>query len=183
MKRVYRNKVTIGNKIYRFSLVLLIFVIILAVTSLMGCIEEKAPQSPTLIQSPTPTPTTAITPPHWMTPIPPEDTISRFVRYYNERNSTNLYSLFSEEVKANYTVKDVEEHLEMAKALGVKIVSWNKVDEVISPPYRFLKVNITLQWNENVSSMVTEFPMIFEDGRFLIDKWIFKQLELNVTSK
>ncbi len=175
MKRV-RNRVT-GDKFYIFSVVILIFAIMLAVTCLMGCIKEKASQSPT------PVPTTAITPPHWITPIPPEDTIDRFVRYYNERNSTNLYSLFSEKVKANYTVKDVEEHLEMAKALGVKIVRWKKVDEIISPPYRFLKVNITLQWNENVSSMIIEFPMIFKDGRFLINKWIFKQLELNITSK
>ena len=55
-----------------------------------------------------------------------------------------------------------------------------KIEEEISHPYRFLKVNLTIQSKKGVSSIVIEFPMVFKDGRFLIDEWVLRYLEVNI---
>ncbi|AEA47743.1 hypothetical protein [Archaeoglobus veneficus] len=115
--------------------------------------------------------------PRFITPIPPQETVHRFVRYYNERNSSMLYSLFSEKVRANHTVEEVENHLRLAEVYGVKIVEWKQVGkERILHPYRFLNVSFILQLDGNVSNVTVLLPTVFENGDFLIDKWIFREL-------
>lgn len=65
------------------------------------------------------------------TPIPPEGVLRVFSRYYNERNSAAIYSMFSEKVKAEYTLKDVEEQLRFAEKYGIKIIGQKPLSEII----------------------------------------------------
>lgn len=72
--------------------------------------------------------------PGYNTPIPPQGTVHWFVHFYNERNASMLYFLFSDRVKTNHTVEEIEKHF----AYGVKIVKWEEVgEERISPPTYF----------------------------------------------
>ena len=63
--------------------------------------------------------------PGYITPIPPQGTVHWFVHFYNERNASMLYSLFSDRVKSNHTVEEIEKHF----AYEVKIVKWEEVGE------------------------------------------------------
>ena len=89
-------------------------------------------------------PTNVKTPiqPALMTPLTAEAVVLKFINYYNERNSTALYSLFSDKVKASYSIDDVNRELKFAETHNIKIVGWSN----LSYPQlvKVLVVNLTL---------------------------------------
>ncbi len=75
------------------------------------------PQKTALIQTPQESPPLGM-----LTPLPPDYYIKRFVEYFNERNATELYDLFSDRVKRNHSINELEKLLKVAEERNVTIV-------------------------------------------------------------
>ncbi len=122
------------------------------------------------------------------TPIPPEGVLRTFSYYYNERNSTAIYLMLSDRVKANYTLADVEEELKFAKKYDIKIIKQNALNETVKGDIHILRANLTLMVGKEVKVISIDFPVryvkyIYEKDKYRairyiesIDEWIFDDL-------
>jgi hypothetical protein len=122
------------------------------------------------------------------TPIPPEGILYEFSLYYNQRNSTAIYSMFSDKVKANYTLADVEEQLRFAENHDIEIIKRKALNETVRDDLHVLKANLTLIMNGETKEISIDFPVRYvrykyETDRYTIlqfnesvDEWIFDKL-------
>ena len=104
----------------------------------------------------------------------PVDTIKAFVNYYNNRSVDELYSLFSSRVRAEHPKIELESQMEVAKTFGVKIIEWEVIEEKITDKTAILKVRMVSYMAGYVNESIEEFPMVLEDNKWVIDKWIWK---------
>jgi len=152
--------------------------------SLAGCMKENVEKvnfshTPTPVQTvKTPTP-----PPAMMTPLTAEVVVLKFINCYNERNPAAIYSLFSDKVKANYSMDDVKRELEFAETHNIKIVGWSN----LSHPQlvKVLEVNLTMSIDGKNVTKTVDFPIAYVRYKLkeniagyktLIDEWIFTKL-------
>ncbi len=63
-----------------------------------------------------------------MTRLPPEFHVREFVRYFNEKNATELYELFSERAKLNHSIEELENALKFAEEFNITIVKWKIIN-------------------------------------------------------
>ena len=75
----------------------------------------------------------------------PEDTIEEFVNYYNDRDADSLYALFSDKVRSEHPIEEIESNLEAAKTFGVKITKWEIVGKEEIGNVVILKVSTTTE--------------------------------------
>ncbi len=71
-----------------------------------------------------------------------------FVRYFNERNATGLYELFSERVRLNHSIGELEDALKFAEKNDIRIVNWKVVGSRFSPKavtvsFKIIEKNVT----------------------------------------
>ena len=153
-------------------------VILILLVSLSGCSQpERTPKmgehTPDGVWSTsTPKQTTV-----YNTPIPPQDIVKRFLTYYNQRNSTLLYSLFSDRVKANYAFEDVEKQLEIAENHSIKIIGWEFSESLLSPELRIVEANLTMKIDGNIVNVTVDFPVIYV--RYEINRSTYRVIGFN----
>ncbi len=133
----------------------------LLIVSISGCVEESTPPSST---SQTQT-------------VDPSTTIQEFVTAYNNRDANKLYSLFSTKIKSEYPREKIESQLELAKSFGIKITEYKVENKEISNDVANLKVTITSYMGGKTYKEVIEFSLVYENGRWLIDNWPWKEHE------
>ncbi|GEM_PF-1661907 len=92
------------------------------------------------IQTPRVTP-----PPGMRTPLTPDYYIGKFVEYFNERNVTALYDLFSDRIKRNHSIKELEMALKFAEEHNVTIMRWKIISGRFSPG----NVTVEMKISEN----------------------------------
>jgi len=129
------------------------------------------------------------------TPIPPEGVLRTFSHYYNERNSTAIYLMLSDRVKANYTLADVEEELRFAEKYGIKIIKQKALNETVKGNLHILRVNLTLIMGKEVKEIFIDFPVryvkyVYKTDKYRaiqyiesIDEWIFDELHSQILLK
>lgn len=105
----------------------------------------------------------------------PKTTIEDFVTTYNNRDVDGLYGLFSPGVKSEHPKEEFESQLEMAKSFGVKITGWEVESKKIVNSTAILKVNTTSYWGGKTYQEDIQFSMVYEDGKWLIDNWPWKE--------
>ncbi len=107
---------------------LLIILILGIVIFYCSCVENEktqatqktyTPQITPVIQTPRESP-----PPGVQTPPTPDYYIGKFIKYFNERNTTKLYDLFSESVRRNHSIDELEMALKFAKKHNITITKW-----------------------------------------------------------
>ncbi len=106
-------------------------------------------------------------PPAVMTPLPPEHYIGEFVRYFNERNATGLYELFSERVRLNHSIKEFEDALKFAEKNDIKIVNWKVVGSRFSPKAVTVSFKIIVK-NVTKNKTIT-FPFLYKRCKITVD--------------
>ena len=131
-------------------------------------------------------------PPALLTPIPPEGILYEFSLYYNQRNSTAIYSMFSDNVKANHTLEDVKEQIEIAENHGIEIVKQEILNETVRDGLSISKASLMLLVDRRATNISIDFPVIYmryelrENGlqaigyEGLIDEWIFNELHFGL---
>ncbi len=129
------------------------------------------------------------------TPIPPEGVLRTFSYYYNERNSTAIYLMLSDIVKANYTLADIEEELRFAEKYGVKIIKQKALNETVKGNLHILRANLTLMIGKEVKEISIDFPVryvsyVYEADKYRviryiesIDEWIFDDLHSRIPTE
>jgi len=147
------------------------FVILVIGIIFAGCVKENVEKTNTNVKQPTP-----------ITPLTADVVVLKFINYYNERNSTAIYSLLSDKVKANYSIDDVNRELEFAETHNIKIVGWSN----LSNPQlvEVLVVNLTINIDGKNLTKTVDFPITYikylEENiicyKTLIDDWIFTKL-------
>jgi len=116
----------------------LIIALIVGITIFSSlCVESPKNISTPVTQTPQEKP-----PPAVMTPLPPEHYIKLFIRYFNERNVTELYDLFSEEVRLNHSIEELEAALKFAEDRNITIVKWKILGSRFAPGNVTVKVTI-----------------------------------------
>jgi hypothetical protein len=158
-----------------------IWIVVVAVLSVMllGCAERKP------IETPMKTPKITLTitpPPPAITNVPPALEIGLFIDRYNHRDLDGILQIFSERIKTEYVVEDFEKELEFAEAHGIRIVGWDIVNVTVHPLGRErgkVVVNLTIEWDGNVSSKILDVPMVCGRHACEIDGWIFSSLRQN----
>ena len=104
----------------------------------------------------------------------PVETIKAFVNYYNNRSVDELYSLFSSRVRAEHPKIELESQMEVARTFGVKIIEWEVIEEKITDKTAILKVRLVSYMAGYINESIEEFPMVLEDNKWVIDKWMWK---------
>jgi len=127
----------------------------------LGCVQEGGKESVT------PT-TTAPSKPD------PVSTIESFVKYYNERKPKELYELLSKNVRAQHPIEEVESQLEVAKSFGVKITEWSVLEKKVEGDKAILRVRMISYMAGKEYDETFDFSMVFENGKWAIDTWIWK---------
>ena len=152
------------------------FIIFLGLVTIIGCAQPQPPEKPVFIN----------------TPIPPEGILHEFSLYYNQRNSTAIYSMLSDRVKANYTLADVEEQLRFAEDHGIKIIKQKALNETVRSNLHVLKANLTLTIGGETEELSIDFPVryvkcVYETDKYVIiqfnesiDEWLFDKLHFKM---
>jgi len=104
----------------------------------------------------------------------PEDTIEEFVNYYNDRDADSLYALFSDKVRSEHPIEEIESNLEAAKTFGVKITKWEIVGKEEIGNVVILKVSTTTEGGFSPGTEIHEFFMILENKKRVIDTWCWE---------
>jgi hypothetical protein len=103
------------------------------------------------------------------TPLPPDETVKKFVMCYNTRNYTCLHSLFSTNITNSHTLNGTE--------IKGKIIDYKIIKRNIKGDRRILTINITFVCDDKKISRVVEVPMKLERNYFRIDSWILEVLK------
>lgn len=130
----------------------LIFLLILIILIIHPCFfkpSEKPPQIPT--------------------PLPPDETIKKFVACYNTRNYTCLYNLFSKNVTSSHALNETK--------IKGEIVKWEITKRDVEEYQRILTINITLVCDGKLKRKTIKVPMRLEGEEFKIDSWILGVLK------
>ncbi len=139
------------------------------------------PQGVPKIQTPRVTP-----PPGIFTPLTPDYYIGKFVEYFNERNVTALYDLFSDEIKRNHSIKELETALKFAEEHNITIIEWRMISGRFS--YGNVTVWMKIGKDDEIIDKTIKIPMIYKPFRKnseifyigYIDDWILDDI-LNQT--
>ena len=122
-------------------------------------------------------------PPEMRTPLTPDYYIGKFVEYFNERNVTALYDLFSDRIRRNHSIEELEMALKFAKEHNVTIVKWRIVKGRFFPGNNII-VEIKVSKNEKIVNKTIAIPMIyvpFKKGSEIINvgyinRWIIDDI-------
>ena len=180
----------------RTAIIIPLFLLSIA---LLGCAEkpEKPETQPSTTPSPTKTPHLTPTqtpelkstpPPPAVSILPPALEIELFMHRYNDRDLDGLLEIFSDEIKANYSVYDFQKELEFAENHSIKIDGWDIWNVTVrhgnpSGVERrgTIDVMLSLKWNGNFSSTTFKLPMICGRHDCRIDGWVvFDQIRETV---
>jgi hypothetical protein len=135
------------------------------------------PQKTTLIQTPQESP-----PPGMQTPLTPDYYIERFIEYFNEKNATELYDLFSDKIKHNHSINELETALKLAEEHNITIVKWRIIKG------RFFPDNVTVEMKISKDGKIVNktivIPVIYRPfkkgseifNRGYIDDWIIDDI-------
>ncbi len=97
------------------------------------------------------------------TPLTPDYYIGKFVEYFNERNVTALYDLFSDEIKRNHSIKELEMALKFAEEHNITIIEWRMISG------RFFYGNVTVEMkisrDDEIIDKTIKIPMIYKPFR------------------
>ncbi len=151
----------------------LVLAITVMVSALSGCVqEEKMLQTPTPANTKTPTPT-------FQNPTP-ERFIESFITNYNSRNATTIYGMLSERAKAIYSFEDLQEDINAAERLDIKVQEWKAIrktgEDTVSMT---VKMKIILKKeSRNVTKNVT---LLRENGRWKADSFFLQRLWMYFT--
>lgn len=133
-----------------------------------------------------------------MTPIPPGAIVRDFIKFYNERNATKLYEMFSDRVKENYSIEDVEDELRFAEEHNITLRPNERLfvkDGLLKNGTMLFKVNLTLSYNNHTKNVTVVFPLLYvkysvKKGDYTyvgfhayIDGWIFSELKKAVLTE
>ncbi len=135
------------------------------------------------------------------TPLPMGGIYNGFTEAYNERNATEVYSYFSEEVKENHSLEDVRNEMEFAREHDIKL-SFNYSEfplELLATGKRTMYMPTTMKFDGNETNCSIECAFY---GKYVtteelensslskalrhttkIDSWIFDEVEKCYSSK
>ena len=151
-------------------------------------------------ETPTPLPKKTVEPaftppPLIMTPVHPGTTIQDFIRLYNKRNSTELYEMFSDRVRENKSLDDLEDELGFAEKHNVILNTGENLFEKDVPVKNgsaLFKVNLTISANNSTRNATIEFPILYvkytvRKGDYtyigfnaMIDSWVFDEIRQKI---
>mgnify|MGYP000675101510 CR=1 FL=1 len=150
------------------------------------CAENKKTEITPTIHTPRETPkiqTPRETPhPVIWTPLTPDYYIGKFVKYFNERNVTALYDLFSDRIKCNHSIDELKDALKFAEEHNVTIIKWRMVSGKFSPGN--VTVEMKISKDGEITDKIIKIPVtykpfrknseIFNQG--YIDRWILDDI-------
>jgi len=182
---------------------------ILFAVFLVGCVDTHQPsQKPQLLsnetnlknttlsnKTPTPLPEKPrppLTPPPLvMTPVHPGTVVMDFIEFYNERNATKLYEMFSDRIKKNISIEDVREELNFAETYNITLTPSEKLfakNGLMENERILYKANLTISYRNGTENATIEFLILYE--KFTtekdnltyigfqpsIDGWVFEEI-------
>jgi len=150
------------------------------------CVENEKTQATPTIPTPQETPkiqTPRETPPPGMrTPLTPDYYIGKFVEYFNERNVTALYDLFSDKIKHNHSIDELKDALKFAEEHNVTIIKWRMISGKFSPGKATVEMKISK--NGRVVDKTIKIPITYKSFRKnseifnigYIDRWVLNDI-------
>jgi len=148
--------------------------------------SNRTPTPPPEKPAPTFTP-----PPLVMTPVHPGTVVTDFIEFYNERNATKLYEMFSDRIKKNISIEDIREELNFAETYNITLIPNEKLfakNGLTENGMTTYTVNITVSYENGVKNATIEFRILYEKYvtekdnltyigfQPTIDAWIFEEI-------
>ncbi|WP_148305881.1 hypothetical protein [Geoglobus acetivorans] len=130
-------------------------------------------------------------PPLVMTPIHPGKIVMDFIKFYNERNATELYEMFSDRIKMNRSIEDTEKELSFAENHNISLAPNEKLfarDGLMENETMIYKANLTISYSNGAKNATIEFPILYvkytrekDNLTYIgfqpaIDGWVFEEI-------